>query len=217
MCGRYSLTLTSKQLEDIFKREFNNSNYNPIYNVPPSQYMPVIANNRKDIIQMFRWGLIPYWAKDISISNKLINARAETISEKPSFKNSFKSKRCVIPSDGYFEWKKEDKLKQPYRIIRKDRNIILFAGIWDSWKDNNGNIVNSFSIITREANKTLYHIHERMPVTIDLEQIEDWLFNDKIKEKFLENSKDEIFDYYKVSNLVNSPTNNSSSIIELVS
>lgn len=217
MCGRYSLTLTSKQLEDIFKREFDNSNYNPIYNVPPSQYMPVIANNKKDNIQMFRWGLIPYWAKDISISNKLINARAETISEKPSFKNSFKSKRCVIPSDGYFEWRKEGKLKQPYRIIRKDRNLILFAGIWDSWKDNNGNIVNSFSIITREANKTLHHIHERMPVTIDLEQIEDWLFNDKIKEKFLENSKDEIFDYYKVSNLVNSPTNNSSSIIELVS
>lgn len=217
MCGRYSLTLTVKQLESLFKREFQNKNFNPIYNAAPSQYLPVIANNKKDIIQLFRWGLIPYWAKDISISNNLINARAETISEKPSFKTSFKSKRCVIPSDGYYEWKKEGKEKIPYRIIRKDKELLLFAGIWDSWKNESGEFINSFSIITTQANNLLSDIHERMPVIIDHEKIDDWLFNDKVKQDLIITRDSDLFDFYKVSKLVNSSSNNFSEIIDHIS
>jgi putative SOS response-associated peptidase YedK len=124
---------------------------------------------------MLRWGLIPFWAKEASIGNKLINARAESVAEKPAFRSSFKKKRCLVPADGFYEWKKEGQSKQPYLIRRRDRHPFAFAGLWSTWKNPEGALVDTFTILTTSPSADVRALHDRMPVILGRHDFALWL------------------------------------------
>lgn len=153
------------------------SSINPLYNIAPTQKAPVILNDSDRIMEELRWGLIPSWAKDPAIGNKLINARAETLTEKASFKRPFQSRRCLVPADGFYEWRftKTTKGKIPMRIRLKSQEPFTIAGLWERWKDAEGRELRTFTIITTEANEALQPIHNRMPVILKVKDEEAWL------------------------------------------
>jgi putative SOS response-associated peptidase YedK len=153
------------------------SSINPLYNIAPTQNAPVILNDGDRILEELRWGLIPSWAKDPAIGNKLINARAETIMEKASFKRPFQSRRCLVPADGFYEWRftKTTKGKIPMRIRLKSQAPFAMAGLWERWKDAEGKELRTFTIITTDANEALQPIHNRMPVILKVKDEEAWL------------------------------------------
>lgn len=217
MCGRFSLTVNEADLNERFGIAGGDKPYEARYNCAPTQELPVITNFEPDKLNHFRWGLIPFWAKDRRIGNKLINARAETIEQKASFKYPFRRKRCLVPADGFYEWKR-NKEKIPHRITRKKNKIFTMAGIWDSWKDENGQIINSFSIITTQPNKLMESIHNRMPVILKPEYEKAWLEISKtedLKNLLLPYPADEM-EVYQVSKAVNSPANDSPEVIDRV-
>jgi len=224
MCGRSSISKTEKQLEERFGSSFYSEDlerYNPIpnFNVAPSHILPVILNSDSNHFNPLRWGFIPSWAKDINISYKMINARIETVMEKSTFKKSFASKRCLVPADGFYEWKKSGSHKTPYRIIRKDEGLFAFAGIWSSWTSPDGNIIQSFTILTQKPNSLVADIHDRMPVILQKEQEELWLSDDVNPEDLLEMIEpypSELMDAYPVSDRVNKVTNNDASLIDRI-
>jgi len=181
MCGRYSLIKPVEQLSKRFKVQLDEP-LKPHYNAAPGQTMPVITNKRPTHFSMFHWGLIPNWSLDSKISPNLINARAETILTKSPFKQGIKTHRCLIPADGFYEWKKQGKEKVPYRITLADDEAFSFAGIWDSWEDEKGEIINSFTIITTTPNELMLDIHQRMPVILPKEAEQKWL-NDNITDQ----------------------------------
>ncbi|NHJ84446.1 MAG: SOS response-associated peptidase [Asgard group archaeon] len=172
----------------------------------------------KEVVPL-RWGLIPFWAKDPSIGFKLINSRSETVAEKPSFKASFKSRRCLIPTDGFYEWKKtKEGDKKPYFIQMKDEQPFAFAGIWDKWKDSEGSKIESFSILTTEPNSVMTPIHNRMPVIIPPKNFDIWLNpeidDDNTLKPMLKPYDGEKMKAYPVSTYVNSPKNKGIQCIE---
>ena len=210
MCGRFSFAVIAEMIEDHFHIRVDTNTYKPRYNCAPSQILSVISNKKPDELSFYRWGLIPFWAKDKSIGNKLINAKAETIDQKASFKNSFKRKRCLVLSDGFYEWKKiNSKEKVPYRIVMNDGSPFAMAGIWDSWKDESGEIIDSFAIITTEQNEVMKNIHNRMPVILKPGNEREWLEeqNPETLKALLKPIDSEFLTAYKVSKLVNSPAN----------
>ncbi|MFC2100874.1 SOS response-associated peptidase [Bacteroidota bacterium] len=214
MCGRFSFTPTAKIIEDRFNITIEEAFYKPRYNCAPSQSLAVISNVEAANLSYYRWGLIPFWAKDKAIGNKMINAKAETITEKPSFKNPFKSKRCLVLSDGFYEWKKGI-VKVPYRITLLDKSLFAMAGLWDTWKAPEGELIHSFTIITTKANEIMEPIHNRMPVILKREDEQKWLHQEKPEELLpLLNPypADEMF-VYPISNLVNSPRNDTAEIL----
>lgn len=218
MCGRFSFSPLAKILEDRFDVK-TDSSYKPRFNVAPTQKVAVITNNNPEIVSYLQWGLIPFWAKDKKIGNKLINARAETITEKPAFKNSFKRKRCLVLSDGFYEWKKiNSKEKIPYRILMNDESLFAMAGLWDSWKDENGETIDSFTILTTTPNKLMAEIHSRMPVILPREHEKTWLGDSSPEEleKLLVSYPESEMTAYPVSKLVNSPANDKPEILERV-
>ena len=218
MCGRFSFSPLSKIIEDRFDVKVDSS-YKPRYNSAPSQNLAVISNDHPGILSYFRWGLIPFWAKDSKIGNRMINAKAETITEKPSFRNAFKRKRCLVPSDGFFEWKKLNaNVKIPYRIFMKDESLFSMAGIWDTWKNEKGELINSFSILTIGPNELMANIHLRMPVILDKQSENLWL-GENAPENLLPLLKPfpaEKMTAYPISTLVNSPSNDVPLILEPV-
>ena len=181
MCGRSSLTKTEKELEERFNASFYSDElirYNPLpnYNVAPSHMHPVITNHDADHFKFMRWGLIPFWAKDEKIGYKMINARVETVDQKPSFKHALIKRRCIVPFDGFYEWKKnEDGTKQPYRIQVADQEIFSVAGLWEKWTSPKGDDVFSFTLITQAANNFMKKIHDRMPAILSQEEERLWL------------------------------------------
>ncbi|MCD4680128.1 MAG: SOS response-associated peptidase [Bacteroidales bacterium] len=228
MCGRFSFTARRDDVENRFGVFIDTDAYIPRYNCAPSQKLSVISNASPEKLSFYRWGLIPFWAKDFSIGNKMINARAESIIEKPSFKNSFRRKRCLVLSDGFYEWKKEEKVagagavagkkeeKVPYRILKKDNSLFAMAGLWDTWKDAEGRETQSFTIITTSANDLIKDIHHRMPVILQPEHERLWL-DEFDKQKHLELLKpypSELMKTYRVSKLVNSPLNDNKELIQ---
>lgn len=181
MCGRYSITTPVEGLRQIFLFE-EMPNLAPRYNVAPTQEVPVVRlESDRDggagrHLRMLRWGLIPSWAKDKKIAYKTINARAETVAEKPSFRSAFRKRRCLILADGFYEWRKEGETKQPYRIVLADRSPFVMAGLWESWRDpEDKSLVESCTIIVTEANAYLSRLHHRMPVILAPEDHEAWL------------------------------------------
>ena len=222
MCGRSSLTKTEKELEKRFNATFYSEDlerYNPLpnFNVAPSHFLPVIKNDEQDNFRPVRWGLIPSWAKDTKLSFKMINARIETILEKNAYKRSMKSRRCIIPADGFYEWKKEGKTKQAFRIVRKDKSVYAYAGIWDEWINPDGETILSFSILTQPANDSIKDIHERMPVILKPEEEESWLSDDIAAQHLIDmilESPVEEFIPYEVSDKVNNVRNNDASLID---
>ncbi len=180
MCGRSSLTVTEKELEKRFNATFYSEDlerYNPLpnFNVAPTHMHPVMTNLDQEHLQFFRWGLIPFWAKDIKVGYKMINARKETLLEKNTFKNAVNKKRCIVPFDGFYEWKKTEDGKQPYRIVTTDTDIFSVAGLWERWKSPEGQDIYSFTLITQEPNELMTDIHNRMPAILLPDQERDWL------------------------------------------
>lgn len=217
MCGRYTLVKPAKAIEERFGVQVEKDSYHETYNAAPTQTLPVISNENAKTASYYKWGLIPFWAKDASIGNKMINARAETLAEKPAFKKSLQSKRCLVIADGFYEWQKIGKNKQPYRITLKNNDLFAFAGLWDTWKNEEGNRIYTFSIITTSPNELMEKIHDRMPVILPQKYEKEWI-NDSLK---LEEAMAMLQPYdanamqaYQVSTMVNSPSNNSKELIE---
>lgn len=217
MCGRFQLSVKGKQISERFNVEVFDEFYKPNFNCAPSQKLPVITNSEPNALNFYQWGLIPFWAKDPKIGYKLINTRAETILEKPSFKRAFKSRRCLIPANGFYEWKK-DKNKTPYRIFLKNDDLFAMAGIWETWQDAEDRPLHTFSIITTNPNSLMEKIHNRMPVILAAENETDWLHeNDERKlQKLLVPCNPAKMEAYAISKKVNSPANNNSEIIQQV-
>lgn len=215
MCGRFQLSVKGKHISERFNIEVFDEFYKPNFNCAPSQKLPVITNTEPAKLSYFKWGLIPFWAKDPKIGYKLINTRAETILEKPSFKNAFKKRRCLIPANGFYEWKK-DANKTPYRIFLKQEKLFTMAGIWETWKDAEDKEVFSFSIITTTPNRLMDNIHNRMPVILKEEDENKWLNekDEKALQKLLDPFDPDKMDAYTISKSVNSPANNFVEIIE---
>lgn len=177
MCGRYSLTSPLEAMRQTFAIQ-GLPNLPARYNIAPTQTAPVIRRHPDGRLLMheIQWGLIPSWAKDGSGGAKLINARAETVAEKPSFRAAFGRRRCLVPADGFYEWKKpEPKVREPWRITMLDQQLFAFAGLWERWQDRDGTRIDSYTIITTEAAPAIADIHHRMPVMLDRDDHARWL------------------------------------------
>jgi putative SOS response-associated peptidase YedK len=214
MCGRFTLTADPADLQDAFEWvNFGNAELSPRYNIAPTQPIAVIANTGTNKLDFFTWGLVPFWAKDPSIGNRMINARAETLAEKPSFKNAFKRRRCLIMADGFYEWQKlpGEKTKIPTYIHLKDRKSFAFAGLWEEWISPDGSHILSATIITTEPNEIVKPIHNRMPVILPESAYEQWLTPEEVDSQnlsaLLRPFDASQMETYPVSRMVNNPRN----------
>lgn len=179
MCGRYALLPDRRQIASMFDVAAEDLD-EARYNIAPTQDIPIIRQDSLHNREMVRarWGLIPHWAKDPrDLKASMINARAETVAAKPAYRAAFRQRRCLVPALGFYEWKKEGRSKQPYFVCRKDRQLLAFAGLWDRWSGN-GDVIDSCTIITTEANDLVRTIHDRMPVILSPEDFELWLESD---------------------------------------
>lgn len=187
MCGRYSLKLNpSEHLRQVFPGiQFDPGfEFRPIENVCPTFQMPVLLNAKSvPFVTLLRWGLIPSWSREEKPDTGIINARSETVGVKPSFKGSFRRKRCIVPVDSYYEWKREDKIKTPFRFFKRFEPHLLLAGLWDEWERPAG-LLRTFCILTTAANRSVSEIHDRMPVILTSNQAGQWLETNEDTSKF---------------------------------
>lgn len=220
MCGRFTLFAPYYEIVKRFDIEtaFAEEDYVPSYNVAPShQVVAVINDGVQNRLGHLRWGLVPPWAKDDKIGYKMINARAETVATKPSFRNAFRMKRCILPADSFYEWQRKDGNKVPMRIKLKNDGLFAIAGLWEGWRGTDGSMLYTCTAITTEPNELMKPIHDRMPVILKKEDEAAWLdpANDDIH--FLGNMLQpfdmEQMEAYIVSAEVNSPKNNNESLI----
>ena len=217
MCGRYTLIADLGDLAQRFEFDGNDFSYDPGYNIAPTESVLTVRNVEGREAAFMRWGLIPFWAKDPKIGARMINARAETVAEKPAFRNALKKRRCLVLADGYYEWQKTPVGKRPYRKILKSGEPFAMAGLWETWKDPQGNVVRSCTIITTEANDFLAPIHNRMPIILPPESEEMWLDTDTddaaVLTCMLTPYSDEALDAYEVSTMVNYARNDGPEVI----
>jgi len=213
MCGRFTLTVDPGQLQDTFPWATIPDTFPPRFNIAPTQPVAVISNDGKNLMDFYVWGLIPSWAKDPDIGNRMINARAETLAEKPAFRSAFKRRRCLILADGFYEWQQEagKKTKIPMYIQLKNKKPFAFAGLWEIWNANDGSEIRSCTIITTRPNRMMEEIHNRMPAILAPQHYQLWLSPDE-KEAgslaaLLEPIPSDEMKAYPVSRLVNSPNN----------
>ncbi|MCT8138349.1 SOS response-associated peptidase [Anaerobacillus sp. CMMVII] len=212
MCGRFTLTAEKDEIAERYHLEMDLIGYEKRYNIAPSQQiLAIIHDGSKHRAGYLKWGLVPPWAKDPAIGHKLINARGETITEKPSFKQSFKKKRCLIVANGFYEWKRDGKAKIPMYITFKDNRLFAFAGLWETFQTPGDKPLHTCTVITTEPNELVQDVHDRMPVILQKHQEELWL--DRTMEDELSLQKlirpfaaDDMISY-QVSSLVNSPIN----------
>jgi len=178
MCGRYRLSRRKQLVEEYFDSASDEPDWSPRYNIAPTQPIPVIRQNPTEPIRklsMMRWGLIPSWSKDSSLAASMINARSETAGTRPAFRDAMKSRRCLIPADGFYEWSRAGRTKQPFCFEVNEGELFAFAGIWDRWKDPSGNWMKTCSIMTTTPNAVTAAVHDRMPVILDPDNYELWL------------------------------------------
>ena len=212
MCGRFTLTSNLDDLQGRFQFEALDLDYRPSYNIAPTQQVLTVTNDGQRRAQLMRWGLVPFWAKDIKIGSRMINAVSETVAFKPAFRSLIKKRRCLILADGFFEWRKEGKEKIPTYIFRKSKEAFALAGLWDTWKSPEGEVVQSCTILTTTPNDFISPVHNRMPVLLSGEAEALWL--DPVTEDasvvtpLLVPCSVEELDSFVVSQLVNSPKNN---------
>lgn len=214
MCGRFTLG----QHLDAIASTFNLPEIpqlEPRYNIAPTQLVPAIVaapEQSEKQLQMLRWGLIPSWAKDPAIGAKMINARSETVSEKPSFKSALKQRRCLIVADGFYEWQRQDGKKQPYYFRLESGQLFAFAGLWENWRSPDGQTTSSCTILTTEANDLLRPIHDRMPVILDPKNYDIWLDPEvqkpELVQPLLHPYPANLMTSFAVSTKVNNPKNN---------
>ena len=220
MCGRFTLTSDLDRLTEHFAFRATNLSYTPRYNIAPSQPVLTLIDAQERRAGFLRWGLVPSWAKDPSIGDRMINARAETVAEKPSFRRALQKRRCLVLTDGFYEWRKEGKKKTPLFIALKSQEPFGFAGLWETWKSSTGEVMHSCTIITTTPNTLMESIHNRMPVILPRAAEEAWL--DRTIEdpqsllRLLAPYPAEEMVAYPVSQLVNSPRNDTPACIEPV-
>ena len=219
MCGRFTITMSADDVHEQLELGELPRDWQPRYNVAPTQPVAAVTDAHSRQVEWLRWGLIPYWAKDIKIGYKLINARIEGIEEKPSFRQAFHKRRCIVPFDGYYEWQKTQEGKIPYRIQLKNTEIFTIAGLYEHWKDPKGEVIHSFTLITHDADPVIRHLHDRQPLVLLPEQEKLWLDPD-IPSKDLIHELDpvpgEYFTWYRVSDRVNNVRENDEGLIEAV-
>ena len=210
MCGRKTLSKDIISIiEEMNIEEWEAHDYKPNYNIAPTNFSPVLINDGVKKTKMMRWGLVPSWSKNDHFGSKMINARLETILEKPSFFDLVKSNRCVVLADGYFEWTKQQ--RQPYYITHTENKILPLAGLWTAWQNSNSNTIFTYTVITTSAVKAIDHIHNRMPFILDKNSIDKWV---NCKQFPISECLNDIslgkpnLKFYPVSKIVNSPKNN---------
>ena len=218
MCGRYSLIASIAELGERFGFDGADVAYSPSYNVAPTQgVLTVVAENDARRAVRMRWGLIPSWAREASIGSRMINARAETVAEKPSFRTALRRRRCLVLADGFYEWRRTSAGKRPMRITMASGEPFAFAGLWDTWRDPQDEAVTSCTIITTVANDLLRPIHDRMPVILQRDQEDLWLDHDVREPDVLREAlalyNSGAMKAYEVSTLVNSTANDGPGII----
>ncbi len=220
MCGRFTLTTDLDTLQLAFNLVTVPPDLPPRYNIAPSQPVAIITNEAPTALSFHTWGLLPSWAKDPALANKLINARSETAHEKPSFRAAFKRRRCLIPADGFFEWKRDGNEKTPMFIHLKGRPIFALAGLWEVWNGPQGAEVRSCTILTTEANDFMKTIHDRMPVILDPADYDEWLVAGDAPalalHALMRPYDSDKMAAYTVSKLVNRPGNDTPQVIEPV-
>ena len=227
MCGRYTVTSSGETIADLFDLT-EVPHLSPRYNLAPTQEAPVVrvtAPGAPRSLALLRWGLVPYWAKEQGIGSRLINARAESAAEKPAYRTSLRKKRCLVVSDGFYEWKREGTAKQPYLIRRSDRRPFAFAGLWSSWRDpvavRSGERpapLETFTILTTDANELIRPLHDRMPVVVGRGDFDLWL-DPGVEDvsrlaPLLVPASPESWETLPVSRAVNSPAHEGPDLIE---
>ncbi len=222
MCGRFTLTIDPNHLQEAFPWAAIPDDWLPRYNIAPSQPVAVIPNTPERAAALYKWGLIPSWAKDPSIGDRMINARAESLAEKPSFRNAYRRRRCLVLADGFYEWKQNPDLrsKQPMYIRLKNNQPFAFAGLWEAWKQADGSELRSCTIITTQPNSLMQAIHNRMPVILAAKDYEEWLAVEdrqpaQLNTLLVPYPADEM-EAYPVSRLVNSPDTDKPQLIQPV-
>ncbi|MCB2193150.1 MAG: SOS response-associated peptidase [Deltaproteobacteria bacterium] len=220
MCGRFTQSKSLGEYQQRFGFSAGPPGYAPRFNLAPGQEaLAVLAGEEGRRAEMLRWGLVPSWAKEERMGYKMINARAETVADKPAYRGPFRRTRCLIPADGFFEWAAAQGGKQPYFLARKDREPFALAGLWDQWSGPGGQKLRSFTILTTQANQVVKPIHERMPVMLRPVDEAAWLETETTPEnlaKLLKPYAAQDMEAYTVSQRVNSPVNEGPEIIEPV-
>lgn len=225
MCGRYSLVTTESLAKrfDVMAETYDMvaDKIEPHYNISPGQFNPIIRSiDGKNEVALMKWGLVPFWAKDSKQAYNMINARAESIATKPAYRKSFKTQRCIVPANGFFEWQKYegDGQKQPYYIHLKNQEIMGFAGLYDEWEEENGKKNKTYTIITTDANAQMEKIHDRMPVILGPEDEKVWLSDapSELLSSLLVPYQGDYMEMYPISTAVNRPSNDTVDVIERV-
>ena len=225
MCGRYVLKSSPQRLREVFGIEgpdtAHSETWRPRYNLAPQQDAPVVrcleGQRRLDLL---RWGLMPAWAKDPALGNRLINARSETVADKPAFRAAFKSRRCIVPADGFYEWQQQPTGKQPFYIHRQDGELLAMAGLWEQWMPPGANEpLLTFTILTTAANAWMRRLHERMPVVLQGEQVRWWLdptLRPVDLQALMRPAEDGVLAAYPVSKAVGNVRNDQEDLLERV-
>lgn len=220
MCGRFVLTANPDMVQQTFNLSTMPAEMQARYNIAPTQPIALITNDNPDELTFYTWGLIPSWSKDTSGAAKLINARSETAAEKPSFRAAFKRRRCIIPTDGFYEWQQQGSDRVPLFIHKEDRELFGFAGLWEIWHSPDGSEIRSCTILTTEANDFMKPIHTRMPVILRPDDYPLWLSGGEepisslqaLMKPYAGNN----LTAYPVSKAVNRPVNDSPQLLERV-
>jgi putative SOS response-associated peptidase YedK len=222
MCGRYTITVTLEELLIRYSVDDTTIPYHrPNYNVAPTQMLPAVINDgQMNRLGLLKWGLIPSWAKDEKIAYQTINARAETVAVKPAFRSAIRKKRCLIPADSFYEWKRIGSAKQPMRIMLRGGGLFSMAGVYDTWTDSEGNQVHTFSIVTTTPNELMADIHDRMPVILRPEDEALWLDRDVTEPELIRHLMvpypADLMRAYRVSDRVGNVRNNDPDLLNEV-
>ncbi len=211
MCGRFVFYSDPQFMREQYGFDEGPIEFRPQYNIAPTQQVVTVTNDGTRRAELMRWGLVPFWAKDLKIGNRMINAVGETLATKPAFRAAFKKRRCLILANGFFEWKKEGKEKIPTYIFQKSREPFAFAGLWETWKSPEGETVMSCAIVTTKPNEFIEPIHDRMPVILSSETEALWIDplteDPGVLQPLLQPSPAEQMESYEVSSFVNSARN----------
>jgi putative SOS response-associated peptidase YedK len=220
MCGRYTLTSAPEAIRALFRYD-EQPNFPPRFNVAPTQPIGIVRlNEGKRQFALVRWGLLPSWVKDPKAFSLLINARGESVLDKPAFRNAMKRRRCLIPADGFYEWQAGAERKRPFYVRAKAGGLLAFAGLWETWTGPNGEEMETAAIVTTRANRTLSAIHERMPVILAPEAFDLWLNSADVDattaSALIAPAPDNLLEAYEISTDVNRVANDNPKLIEAV-
>jgi len=218
MCGRFTIEIPPELLVEVFGLA-EPPVITPCYNIAPTQQIPIIRQyaDGQNHLDHLRWGLIPSWAQDKSIGSKMINARSETIAEKPAFKQAVRYRRCLVVASGFYEWKQEGKAKLPWYVRLKDGTPMVFAGLWETWKSPEGEVIESCTILTTASNRLIEPLHNRMPVILHPDEYHAWLDRNTTNPAGLvhlfQAYPADLMDMWPVSPMVNSVKNDSAELV----